>query len=78
VGPFREGVACKSALAALPWPHKEDSGKRSEEELKTIGTQSIDIFHTFQFSIKGSKIQDIVLKAGNREGRGGRQLILLW
>ena len=46
VGPFREGMARQSALAALPRPHKEDDGKKFEGELKTIGTQSIDIFHS--------------------------------
>jgi hypothetical protein len=56
VGPFREGVACKRALAALPRTHKEDGGKRSEEGVKTIGTQSIDIFHALHFSLKSSKM----------------------
>jgi hypothetical protein len=28
--------------------------------VKTIGTQSIDIFHALQFSIEGSKMQGII------------------
>jgi hypothetical protein len=67
VSPFREGVASKRALAALPRPHKKDGGKRSEEGVKTIGMQSLDIFHTLQFSIKGSKLQGINSTAGSRE-----------
>jgi hypothetical protein len=60
VGPFRKGVARKRALAALPRSHKKDGGKRFEERVKTIGTQSIDIFHALQFSIEGSKMQGII------------------
>jgi hypothetical protein len=67
VGPFWEGMVRKRALAALPRPHKEDGGKRSEEGVKTIGAQSLNIFHTLQFSIKGSKLQGIVLTTGSRE-----------
>jgi hypothetical protein len=67
VGPFRKGVACKSALAALTRPHKEDGGKSSEEKVKTISTQSIDIFHTLQFSIKGSILQGIASTTVIRE-----------
>jgi len=59
VGPFREGVARKRALAALPRSHKKDGGKGFEEGVKTIGRQSIDIFHALQFSIAGSKKQGI-------------------
>ena len=55
VGPFREGVVRKRALAALPRTHKEDGGKRSQEGVKTIGTQSLDVFHALYFSIPGSK-----------------------
>ena len=58
-GPFWEGVARKRALAALARPHKENGRKRPEEKVKTIGAQSVDIFHTLQFGIKGSKMQDI-------------------
>jgi hypothetical protein len=46
VGPFREHMARKRALAALPRPNKEDGGKRSQEGVKTIGARSLDIFHT--------------------------------
>jgi hypothetical protein len=60
VGPFREGVARKRTLAALPRSHKKDGGKGFEKGVKTISTQSIDIFHTLQFSIEGSKMQGIV------------------
>jgi hypothetical protein len=67
VGPFRKGMACKSALATLAWPHKEDSGKRSEEGLKTIGTQSIDISHNLQLSIKSSNLQGILSMTASRE-----------
>jgi hypothetical protein len=67
VGPFREGVARKCALAALPRTHKKNGGKRSEEGVKTIGTQSIDIFHALQFSIKGSKLQGMVSTTESRE-----------
>jgi hypothetical protein len=67
VGPFGEGVARKRALAALPRTHKENGWKRSEEGVKTIGIQSLDIFHTLQFSIKGSKLQGIVSTTGSWE-----------
>ena len=50
-----------AALAALPRSdQKEDGRKRFEQGVKTIGGQSIDIFHTLQFSIKGSKMQGII------------------
>jgi hypothetical protein len=38
VGPFREDMARKRALAALPGSHQEDGGKRSQEGAKAIGT----------------------------------------
>ena len=71
VRPFRQGVAGKRALAALPRPHQEDGGKRPEEGVKTIGMQSLDIFHTLQFSTNGSKLQGIVLYQGNLEKIAG-------
>jgi len=47
-------------LHALPRTQKKNGGKRSEEGVKTIVTQSIDIFHTLQFCRKGSKLQGMV------------------
>jgi hypothetical protein len=68
VGPFREGVERKRALAALPWTHKEDGWKRSQEGVKTIGTQSLDVFHVLHISIIGSILQGIVSTTGSPEG----------
>jgi hypothetical protein len=55
------------ALLGLDFFKRVNSWKRSEEGLKTIGTQSIDIFHALQFGIKSSKLQGIVSTTGSRE-----------
>jgi len=55
-------------LHALPQYGKEDGGKRSQEGVKTIGTQSLDVFHTLYIGIIGSKLHGIDLTTGNPEG----------
>jgi hypothetical protein len=45
VSPIRENVPRKGTLSALPGPNKKDGGERPEEEMKTIGTKSVDKFH---------------------------------
>jgi hypothetical protein len=50
VSPIRENVLRKGTLSALPGPDKKDGGERPEKEVKTLCTQSVDVFHALQIS----------------------------
>jgi len=71
VCPARERVAGERALPALARAHEEHGRKRPEEEPKTIGLLPLDIFHTVQFCMLGSKIQGMEIDS-RFESRGLR------